>query len=300
MQLRALVIAALLALTTGRVAADEGRRVALAPLSTLGSEAKAKETAAIEDALVASIDAIPDLVAVPAKQLRRAIRKAKRSELKVCDGDVPCLAELGGLVDAELVVYGELGGLGDAQVLALKLVDTASRREVRSTTAQFGGERGLDAALRGASYRLLAPGLYKGTLTLKVDIEGATIFLDGDKVATSPTPPLAVEVGNHALRVTHPEYRDYVRFVDVAFDQTTAIQVGMKAFPIVEDEMRQRGAGGIAGPIDSGPHGTQPTPWYRRWYTIAGAGAIVFVGSAVLVGMLSDGIDADREEVVGD
>jgi hypothetical protein len=37
-----------------------------------------------------------------------------------------------------------------------------------------------------------------------------------------------------------------------------------------------------------------PAPWYRRWYTIAGGGALLLVGSALIVGALVDGTDADR------
>ena len=44
--------------------------------------------------------------------------------------------------------------------------------------------------------------------------------------------------------------------------------------------------------------GTAATPWYRTWYTTAGVGVVAFIGSAVLVGLIADGIDADDERVV--
>jgi hypothetical protein len=75
----------------------------------------------------------------------------------------------------------------------------------------------------------------------------------------------------------------------------------MSAFPIVEDTMREQGGGGaIVGP--GGDRGTTvgATPWYRRWYTIAGAGVVVFAGAAIVAGLLTGGIDADAEEIVGD
>jgi hypothetical protein len=286
-------------LAANPASAREAKRVVLAPISTLGSEATSKQTQQISKAVAAGIAAVPGHSATAGKDVRRAIRKAKRSELKVCDGDVECLSALGTLMNAPYVVYGELGGLGDAQVLTLKLVDVAARRETRSTTAQFSAAGDIDTEARAAAYRLLAPGLYVGQLALEIDIEGAIIFLDGEKVATSPTPPIKAEVGNHALRVTHPEYRDYVRFVDVRFDEAAKLEIGMRAFPIIEDEMRQQSKG-AKGPIDTGSGKRKAAPWYHRWYTIAGAGAIVFVGSAVIVGLASDGIDSDREEVVGD
>ena len=299
MQLRALITAAVVTLAASPAAAQEAKRVVLAPISTLGSEATSKQTKRISKAVATGIATVPGHSAAAGKDVRRAIRKAKRSELKVCDGDAQCLSKLGTIMNAPYVVYGELGGLGDAQVLALKLVDVAAQRELRSTTAQFSAAADIDTEARAAAYRLLAPGLYVGRLAMNIDIEGAIIFLDGEKIATSPTKPIKAEVGNHALRVTHREYRDYVRFVDVRFDEETKLDIGMRAFPIIEDEMRQHG-NGAKGPIDTGPGNRRAAPWYNRWYTIAGAGVIVFVGSAVIFGLASDGIDSDLEEVVAD
>jgi TolB-like protein len=296
----AIVIAACaVASLAGRpaAAAEGDARVVVAPVTTLGSETESKETEAVGERIAAAIGEVPGFAAVPDKEMRRAVKKARRPQLRACDGDAACLAELGKLLDARYVVSGELGGLGDAQLLAIEVVDVEAGRELRSTTAQLGSADD-DARARAAMYQLLAPQLYIGSLELAIDIDGATIFLDGDKVGASPAAPIRAEVGNHALRITHPEYRDYVRFVDIPFGEPTRLDVGMKAFPIVEDEMRQHGKGG--GPLDTGPRRRGATPWYKRWYTIAGAGAIVFIGSAVIVGLAADGIDADREEVVGE
>ena len=51
-------------------------------------------------------------------------------------------------------------------------------------------------------------------------------FCDRDEVVgKSPLAPQTLSVGTHALRVTHPEYRDFVRFVDVEFDTPAAVKV---------------------------------------------------------------------------
>lgn len=296
MQLRFLTLFCLLAAATPAAAQSTDQKVVVAPISNLGGEGASKKNRQLADAIVTGIDSVPGFTAVPQKQMLEAIKQAKRPALRTCDGDIECLAKLGALLEAPLVVYGELGGLGDTQVVALKLIDASSRREARSTTAEFGG-RDMDREARGAAYRLLAPGLFIGTLLLKVDIDGATIYLDGARIGKSPQPPIRGEVGTHALRVTHPEYRDFVRFVDLRFDDRTKLDVGMKAFPIIEDEMREHSRAG--GLIDNGTTRAGTMPWYKKWYTVAGAGVIVFVGSAIVVGMLSDGIDADAEKIVG-
>ncbi len=297
MQLRLLTLLCVLVAATPAAAQSTDQKVVVAPIANLGGESTSSQSKQLAVTIVKGIDSVPGYTVVGQKQMLKAIKRAKRPALRTCDGDSGCLAELGELLGAPLVIYGELGGLGDAQVVALKLIDTASRREVRSTTAEFGRDDASSAA-RGAAYRLLAPGLFVGTLFLKVDIDGATIYLDGARLGKSPQPPFRAEVGAHALRVTHPEYRDFVRFVNLEFDKQLKLAVGMKAFPIIDSEMREHSKGG--GPFDNGTGKVGATPWYKKWYTVAGAGVVVFIGSAIVVGMLSDGIDADAEEIVGE
>jgi hypothetical protein len=276
------------------------RRVALAPLATLGSEATSRETKVAEKAIAAGVAALPDTILVDMTELRRAVRRAKKPRLRACDGEPRCLAELGKLVGASSVVYGEIGGLGDVHVVYLKLVSAADSREVRSTTLEFGDESAADAAARAAAFRLLAPELYTGRLDVEVDVKRASIFVDGKLMAKSPTEPISLPVGTHALRVTHPEYRDYVRFVKIEFDADEKVDAGLQQYPVIRSSLKSDP--GKKVPVGSSVvyRGVEPTPWYRRWYSVAGGGALVLLGSAVIVGILANGIDADGEKTVGE
>src|SRR5258706_10864416 len=71
---------------------------------------------------------------IPAAKVAEAIDKAKKPQLKACEGDPTCLAELGRLVGAQIVVSGEVGGLGDSKVIYLGTIDVATAKEMRSTT----------------------------------------------------------------------------------------------------------------------------------------------------------------------
>lgn len=292
--MRAVVVMLLVAFGGDAVADD---LVALAPLSTLGEESRSKLTVATQNDLATALAEVPGHKVIAGRDLDRAVKKARRRDLRACDGDNKCLAELGQLVGAGVVIYGELGGLGEARVVYLKAVDAASHRELRSTTLELGGADGDAAATRGAAYRLLVPEKYVGTLECKVDIKGATIYVDGRGVGQSPAKPIALSVGTHALRVTHPEYRDYVRFVDIGFDKATPIDVDLKQFPIVSRDLQANPNGG-AGDGNVIYRGQEEVPWYREWYSVAGGGALVFVGTAVLFAVLADGIDVDDERVV--
>jgi hypothetical protein len=139
---------------------------------------------------------------------------------------------------------------------------------------------------RAAAFRLLRPAAYTGRLALSIDVQGATIYLDGKQVGRSPAAPLSVAVGTHALRVTHEKYRDFVRFVDVKFDDTTRLEVNLKEFPVVADRMIER---------ERRPEGpVAPRPWYRSGWFVAGGAVVLVVATSVTVAYLTGGIDADR------
>lgn len=269
---RAAIIAVGLALAGAAPAAAAPRVIALTPLSTLGSEvstADAKKiTVAIEDAL----GQIPDVQVVGAISVSEAIKKNKQQRLASCDGDATCLKDVGTLVGADLVVYGELGGLGEAEIVYLKLVDTKVGREIRGTTLDVNTVE--TGGARGAAYRLLDPGKYTGTMALTVDIAGAQVYINGKLVGKSPVPPQSLPVGTHAVRVTHPEYHDFVRFVDVEFDKQADVAVGLQQFPVVQTDME-----GLTGNTKVK---TLPAKWYRRWWAVAAFGVVAFSGALLI------------------
>jgi hypothetical protein len=270
--------------------------VVLAPLSTLGSESTAAPVRRLAADLEAALGQQPGVKVIGSAAALDAIKQAKKPMLRSCDGDTGCLAELGKLVGADWVVAGEVGGLGDVQVVYLELIDVGSAREVRNTTLQ-GGADDPEGGPRGAAVRLIAPERFVGRVDVKVDVAGAAIYVDGKRLARSPSPPLELPVGTHALRVTHPEFRDFVRFVDVPFDRSAAVTVELQQYPVLERDLKSQGGDGgtePAGPAEA----TGPTPWYRRWWALAGFGAVLVTGAAITAGVIADGTDAERTRPV--
>lgn len=266
-------------------------KIALAPLETLGSEAKVSR--ATTRLVARALGGVAGYKLVADKKVRRAIRKNPR--LKTCAGNGRCLAKLGPAAGAQYVVFGEVGGLGSAEVVYLQLIDARSGKTVRSTTLELGQGNNKQAA-RGAAYQLLAPERYAGRLVAKVDIEGASIYVDGQRLGQSPSPPVNLSVGSHAVRITHPEYRDYVRFVDIRFDQNTDIKADLQQFPIVATDITQN-------PKDRPRQniiyqGQEPTPWYRTWKGVAGVAGASFVVGAIFFALAADGIDFDTQRII--
>ena len=266
-----IAIAALLALTA---TARADRVVAIAPLSTLGAEDTSAGTQKLIGQIEAAIAALPATRVVRAQQVSDAIRRARKPQLRACEGDTACLAELGGLVGAQIVISGEVGGLGESRVVYLAA--TENGKELRSTTLAVGGNADGGGA-SGAAVRLLDPDGYRGTLRFAIDVAGATVYVNGSKAPLSPRGELALPVGAQAVRVTHPEYHDFVRFIDVEFGKTTEVPVGMQQYPIVRHDVPGK-------PINRDRIDYLDPPLWRRWYVVGPAAVGLAVLTAVVVG----------------
>jgi hypothetical protein len=288
------------------------RAVALAPLATMGSDDTSAVAQANAAALEKALAALPATRVISPGQMAQAIKRARKPGLAACDGELGCIAELGKLAGATVVITGQSGGLGDARVIYLRAVDTASAKEMGSTTWTTGGARSAGAgdSAAAAIARLLTPAAYTGRLLLTLTVRDATVYINGKRLGPvgKPLPPAAapmspgasqgpaaapsvsaayaVAVGTHALRVTHPEYRDFVRFVDVSYGATTEVPVTLTPLPIVQRDLAARGSAATS----SAP---AAAPWYGRWWAVAGGAAALAVLAGVITYSVSDGFEPD-------
>lgn len=258
---------------TAATTAHADRVIAIAPLSTLGAEDTSAGTKKLTGQIEAAVAALPATKVVRAAQVADAIKKGRKPQLHACEGDAGCLAELATLVGAQIVISGEVGGLGESKVVYLAA--TEDGKELRSTTLAVGGTRDDGGGPGGAVMRLLDPDGYRGTLRFAIDVTGTTIYVNGSKTSPSPRGELALPVGTQAVRVTHPEYHDFVRFIDVEFGKTTDVAVGMQQYPIVEHDLQGK-------PISRDQIEYIAPPVWRRWYVVGPAA----VGLAIVTGLI--------------
>jgi hypothetical protein len=267
-----LVLACLVVLATPVYAQ---RVVALAPLASLGAEDKSAASQQLTASLEQAIAALPGAKLVTAAHVAAVLDKAKRPQLKACEGDATCLAELGKLVGAQIVVTGEVGGLGESKVLYLDAIDVGAEHELRATTLAVGSQEDALAA-NAAMVRLLDPDRYKGSVHFAIDVAGATVFVNGARVALTADRTLALPVGTQAVRVTHPEYHDFVRFVDVPYGKTSELAVGMQQYPIIQHDVK-----GLPSSRDHVVY-VDPPVW-RRWYVVTPVAIALGVVTAIVV-----------------
>jgi hypothetical protein len=285
------------AVVTAAAAAHAERVVAIAPLSTLGAEDTSAGTRKLTGQIEAAVAALPGTKVVRAAQVAEAIKKTRKPQLRACEGDAGCLGELANLVGAQIVISGEVGGLGESKVVYLAA--TENGKELRSTTLAVGAKDDAGGASgspgggpAGAVVRLLDPDSYRGTLRFALDVSGATIYVNGSKVTPSPRGEVALPVGAQAVRVTHPEYHDFVRFIDVEFDRTLDVAVGMQQYPIVEHDLQGK-------PINRDKIEVVEPPLWRRWYVVGPAAVGLAIVTAIVVGYAVHNFPAGECRKVG-
>jgi hypothetical protein len=178
---------------------------------------------------------------------------------------------------ASRAVAVEATPLGDGLVVYLQALEVPSGRAVGSTTLSFAGGAtrapGDRDVMRAALMRILDPGRYTGRLQVRVDVQGAIVQVDGHPAQAGL---IELPVGTHALRVTHPAYHDFLRFLDVEFDKTQPVDVNMALYPLAEGEMTERQRRGL-------PVMHKKVPWWRTWWALSLAGVAL---TGVTVGVV--------------
>jgi hypothetical protein len=167
--------------------------------------------------------------------------------------------------------------LGDGLVVYLQALEVPSGRAIGSTTISFSGGAtrapGDRDVVRAALMRILDPVRYTGHLQVRLDVQGAEVQIDGHPAQAGL---VELPVGTHALRVTHPAYHDFLRFLDVEFDKTLPVDVNMAAYPLAEGEMTERHRRGL-------PVAHKKVPWWRTWWALSLAGVAL---TGVTVGVV--------------
>ncbi len=173
-----------------------------------------------------------------------------------CAGEAACVARLGrqiGVDDVLLVGVSEFGDL----ILALQVVSSRSG----AVTSRFAeslprGHEPDDESLDRYLRRLLPPVVFKryGTLTIRTNVSGALVIVDGEKVGVTPVEPIVVSApATVELKLSKNGYEDFTARIDVPPE--SAIEV--------RPDLSPKGAA---------------EPWYGKWWVWAIVGGVVTTG----------------------
>ena len=146
----------------------------------------------------------------------------------------------------------------------------------------------------GAVIRLTDPDKYRGNVKFGFDVTNATVLVNGTKVQLNAKKELALPVGTHAVTVTHPQYHNFVKFVEVDYGRTTDVQVSMKQYPIVEHSIQGK-------PTSADTIVYKDPPLWRRPYVTGPAIAVIAIVAGVIAARIANDFpDGDCRKVGGE
>ena len=162
-----------------------------------------------------------------------------------CTGrvDAACMAEIGGALGVDYLVYGEISRLGGTYSLSLVMLNTAKAQATNRVNRKVTDTGRLLAETERAAKQLVQPLLRnkRGFLVIDVREPGAKISVDGRLVGVSPLPGrLPLTMGAHELLVEKEGFLAWARTVDVAPNQAAVEQVALVPSEAFVEEYQAR------------------------------------------------------------
>jgi hypothetical protein len=153
--------------------------------------------------------------------------------------------------------------LGDP--IAVTLVDGAPSFEPTSLVAAFP-----------------APPPPPARLVVAIDVDGATVSLDGVELGASPIAPVEVREGAHELTVRAPGHEAFARRVEVP---SAGLRVDVRLVPAADEAARLAAtdAGATFDAVETSD------PLWKKWWLWAAVGGAVVVGLVVGIAVAASG-----------
>jgi hypothetical protein len=119
------------------------------------------------------------------------------------------------------------------------------------------------------------------TLLFAVNVDGATIEVDGQASGLSPLAPIDILRGRRFITIRREGFETHSRAVNIGLGERVRVNV---------DLVPEAGTELIASPTGTYAiaSGETPTPWYQNWYIMGGIGAGVVL-TAVIIGVAASG-----------
>ena len=194
------------------VRAQSQSKIAVLNLSDSG--VGEKDAARISEALRAEVKSL----------VGRRLKKSPASTICALENLVPCAAELGKKLGADVVLAGTVAALADAQLIDLRLIDVGSKTELSRLQSPLSGVLKKDRKiLRELAVRLLLPENYTGQLLLAALDAGDELLVDGALVSAKAGVPVTLAVGPHVVELMRGKETLGSKVVNVSYEQTVEL-----------------------------------------------------------------------------
>ena len=148
-----------------------------------------------------------------------------------------CAVQLGRILGVKQMVLGSIGRLGDNYIIAIQLVNVETGETEKMASRRSRGPVGelmipiAEIALEIAGGRRFEPTaqlakaerIDTGSLEVKTNPQGASIYLDASSVGVSPVKIPGVPVGSHSLTITRDGYSTLSKGVIIEKDKAALV-----------------------------------------------------------------------------
>jgi hypothetical protein len=191
---------------------------------------------------------------------RRILGPGVDDQVAQCAGDASCMANIGkSMGDSEVILVG-VSQLGDT-VLAFQWIQTSDATLLNRVAESVSADTTLDdTMLDKYLHELLPPIAFKrfGTLSVKTNVDEASVLVDGNPVGQTPLDPLKLTAPkSYTVHIEKDGYQPFDATVDVAPDAEVALA------PLLEPLQPEEGS--IVG----------------RWWFWTGVGVIAAAATSI-------------------
>lgn len=264
----AIIVILALALGGPASAAWAQERIPLAVMDLSGQSVDSAAAGALTTEVSNTLSRLRVFRVITREDIKRMLQLEETRQQCSGDADASCMAEIGGALGVDYLVYGSIARIAGTYNLSLVLLDIARAEAANRVSRKITDPRELLGQTEAATKLLVRPLLAdkKGFLVVNVEEPGAQVTVDGRLVGVTPLPGrLELSMGAHEVLVEKSGFLTFARTIDVAPNQAsveTVTLVPSDAF--IEDYRAQAVAMRTAA------------------WTTAGSGAALLVAGAIL------------------
>ncbi|MEL6187128.1 MAG: PEGA domain-containing protein [Myxococcota bacterium] len=206
------------------------RRVPIAVMDLPPRGVQPAAAAALATEVANALNSLRVFRVITREDIKRMLQLEQTRQQCTGEADAACLAEIGGALGVEYLVYGEVSRLGDPYSLSLVLLDIGRAEAVNRARAQVSGAGALLEETARATRRLVQPLLTDrtGYLVIESREPGAEVTIDGRLSGITPLPGrLELAMGPHEVVVQKQGFLSWARTVDLEPGQATVAPVAL-------------------------------------------------------------------------
>lgn len=164
------------------------------------------------------------------EDIKRMVQLEQTRQACTGEVDAQCMAEIGGALGVDFLIYGEAAKIADTYSLSLVLLDIGKAEATNRINKKITETRKLLEDTDLATKLLIQPLLEskKGFLVLDIREKGAKVSVDGRTVGVSPLAGrIELPMGAHEVSVEKTGFLTYARTIDVPPNQATVEPIAL-------------------------------------------------------------------------